>query len=182
MDRKSLEKIQREKLLGAVKRANKVPFLRQKLREAKLDSINGPADIAKLPFTYKKDILECFPFGALAVPLTKVARIHTSSGSTNKPITTFYTKRDLLVWSELMARGLAGIGAKRGDVFQNTTSQGLFTGGLGLISGAERLGLVGIRLGSANPEKQLETMRDFGVSVFHTIPSFGLRMDEVLES
>jgi phenylacetate-CoA ligase len=182
MDRKSLEKIQREKLLGAVKRANKVPFLRQKLREAKLDSINGPADIAKLPFTYKKDILECFPFGALAVPLTKVARIHTSSGSTNKPITTFYTKRDLLVWSELMARGLAGIGAKRGDVFQNTTSQGLFTGGLGLISGAERLGLVVIPLGSANPEKQLETMRDFGVSVFHTIPSFGLRMAEVLES
>ncbi len=182
MDRTSLEKIQREKLLVAIRRANKVPFLRQKLREAKLESITGPSDIAKLPFTFKKDIIECFPFGALAVPITKVARIHTSSGSTNKPITTFYTKNDLRVWSELMARGLAGIGAKKGDIFQNTTSQGLFTGGLGLISGAERLGLVVVPLGSANPDKQLETMRDFGVTVFHAIPSFGLRLAEALES
>ncbi len=181
MDRKSLEKLQREKLLIALKRANNVPFLRQKLREAKLGSISCPEDIAKLPFTFKKDITACFPFGALAVPMSRVVRVHTSSGSTSKPITTFYTKSDLRIWSELMARGLAGIGAKKGDIFQNTTSQGLFTGGLGLISGAERLGLVVIPLGSANPEKQLETMRDFGVTVFHAIPSFGLRMAETLE-
>ncbi|MBC7113756.1 MAG: AMP-binding protein [Candidatus Methanomethyliales bacterium] len=116
------------------------------------------------------------------MPLQRVLRIHTSSGTTNKPITTFYTKRDLRIWSELMARGLACAGARKGDVFQNTTSQGLFTGGLGLIQGAERLGLTVVPLGSANAEKQLETMRDFGVTVFHAIPSFALRLMECLES
>lgn len=81
-----------------------------------------------------------------------------------------------------MARGLACAGAKKGDVFQNTTSQGMFTGGLGLIQGAERLGLTVVPLGSANAEKQLETMRDFGVTVFHAIPSFALRLIECLEA
>lgn len=181
IDKDNLKKLQTEKLNTVLKRANKVPFLRQKLREAKVGTIKSPEDITKLPFTYKKDIAACFPFGALAVPLSKVVRIHTSSGSTSKPITTFYTRNDLRIWSELMARAFACVGAKKGDIFQNTTSQGLFTGGLGLISGAERLGLTVVPLGSANPEKQLETMRDFGVTIFHTIPSFGVRMAETLE-
>lgn len=152
------------------------------MKEANIETIGGIHDLQKLPFTTKKDLAECFPFGALAVPLHRVLRVHTSSGTTNKPITTFYTKRDLKIWSELMARGLACTGARKGDVFQNTTSQGLFTGGLGLIHGAERLGLTVVPLGSANAEKQLETMRDFGVTVFHAIPSFALRLMECLES
>ncbi|MCX8181782.1 MAG: phenylacetate--CoA ligase [Candidatus Methanomethyliaceae archaeon] len=166
----------------AFNRAKKVPFIRKKLKEANIETISGVSDLQKLPFTTKKDLAECFPFGALAVPLHRVLRIHTSSGTTNKPITTFYTKRDLKIWSELMARGLACAGAKKGDVFQNTTSQGMFTGGLGLIQGAEKLGLTVVPLGSANAEKQLETMRDFGVTVFHAIPSFALRLMECLES
>ncbi len=169
-------------MIKAFNRAKKVPFIRKKLKEANIETINGIHDLHRLPFTNKKDLAECFPFGALAVPLHKVSRVHTSSGTTNKPITTFYTKRDLRIWSELMARGLACAGARRGDVFQNTTSQGLFTGGLGLIQGAERLGLTVVPLGSANAEKQLETMRDFGVTVFHAIPSFALRLMECLES
>jgi phenylacetate-CoA ligase len=177
-----LEKIQNERLKKAFNRAKKIPFLRKKLKEANIDTISGVGDLQRLPFTTKKDLAECFPFGALAVPLQRVLRIHTSSGTTNKPITTFYTKRDLRIWSELMARGLACAGARKGDVFQNTTSQGLFTGGLGLIQGAERLGLTVVPLGSANAEKQLETMRDFGVTVFHAIPSFALRLMECLES
>ncbi|MEM2001956.1 MAG: phenylacetate--CoA ligase [Candidatus Methanomethylicaceae archaeon] len=152
------------------------------MKEANIETIGGIHDLQKLPFITKKDLAECFPFGALAVPLHRVLRVHTSSGTTNKPITTFYTKRDLKIWSELMARGLACTGARKGDVFQNTTSQGLFTGGLGLIQGAERLGLTVVPLGSANAEKQLETMRDFGVTVFHAIPSFALRLMECLES
>lgn len=163
-------------------RAKKVPFLRKKLKEANIETIQGLSDLKRLPFTTKRDIADCFPFGALAVPLHKVLRVHTSSGTTNKPITTFYTKRDLRIWSELMARGLACAGARKGDVFQNATSQGMFTGGLGLIQGAERLGLTVVPLGSANAEKQLETMRDFGVTVFHAIPSFALRLIECLES
>jgi phenylacetate-CoA ligase len=164
-----------------LKRAQNVPFLRQRLREKKLKNFNGLKDLTKLPFTTKKDIADSFPFSALAVPLSRVVRVHTSSGTTSKPITTFYTNGDLRTWSELMARGLACAGAARGDIFQNTTSQGLFTGGLGLIQGAERLGLTVIPLGSANAEKQLEVMRDFGVTIFHAIPSFAIRMIEAFE-
>lgn len=182
MDRDSLTKLQKKKLSAAIKRAKKIPFLRERMRERKIDEISDLREIAKLPFTTKKDLVNAYPFGALAVPISRVLRVHTSSGSTNKPVTTFYTKRDLRIWSELMARGLACAGARRGDVFQNTTSQGFFTGGLGLIQGAERLGLTVVPLGSANPEKQLEVMADFGVTVFHAIPSFALRMIEMLEA
>jgi phenylacetate-CoA ligase len=156
--------------------------LRERLRERKLENISGIQDLQKLPFTSKKDISSCFPFGALAVPLSEVVRIHTSSGSTTKPITTFYTQGDLDRWSDQMARGLACVGAKKGDIFQNTTSQGLFTGGLGLIQGAERLGLTVVPFGSGNPDKQLEIMRDFNITVFHSIPSFAIRMMEALEA
>jgi phenylacetate-CoA ligase len=147
-----------------------------------LENINGIQDLQKLPFTSKKDISNCFPFGALAVPLSEVVRIHTSSGSTNRPITTFYTRSDLDNWSDQMARGLACVGAKKGDIFQNTTSQGFFTGGLGLIQGAERLGLTVVPFGSGNPDKQIEIMRDFNVTVFHCIPSFAIRMAEAFEA
>jgi len=156
--------------------------LRERLRERKLENISGIQDLQKLPFTSKKDISNCFPFGALGVPLSEVVRIHTSSGSTSKPVTTFYTRGDLDHWSDQMARGLACVGAKKGDIFQNTTSQGFFTGGLGLIQGAERLGLTVVPFGSGNPDKQLEVMRDFNVTVFHCIPSFAIRMMEALEA
>ncbi|MDI9643910.1 MAG: phenylacetate--CoA ligase [Candidatus Verstraetearchaeota archaeon] len=182
MDRDSIKKMQIKKLSAALKRAEKIPFLRERIRERRIGGVSDLGDVAKLPFTTKKDLINAFPFGALAVPLNRVLRIHTSSGSTNKPVTTFYTKRDLAIWSELMARGLACAGARRGDVFQNTTSQGFFTGGLGLIQGAERLGLTVVPLGSANPEKQLEVMGNFGVTVFHAIPSFALRMMEMFEA
>jgi len=178
----AIREVQNKKLMKAFKRAQRIPFLRKKIEECKLETFRGIDDLAKLPFTTKKEIVSCFPFGALAVPLSQVVRIHTSSGSTNKPITTFYTRSDLKIWSELMARGLAAIGAEKGDVFQNTTSQGMFTGGLGLIQGAERLGLTVVPLGSAHPEKQIETMKDFGVTIFHAIPSFALRMIEIFES
>ena len=106
-------------------------------------------------------------------------RVHTSSGTTQRPVASFYTANDLETWSNLVARNLAAIGARRGDVFLNTSSQGLFTGGLGYIQGAQKLGLTVIPLGSASPEKQVEYMRDFGVTVFHAIPSFALRLAEV---
>jgi phenylacetate-CoA ligase len=182
MNKTELKNLQNKKLVGAFKKAQRIPFLKEKISETKLENFRGLQDLEKLPFTTKKDIAECFPFGALAVPLSKILRVHTSSGSTGKPITTFYTKGDLQIWSELMARGLACTGAKRGDIFQNTTSQGLFTGGLGLIQGAETLGLTVVPLGSANAEKQLEIMRDFAVTVFHAIPSFALRLIEALEA
>lgn len=182
INREILKKIQKIRLIKALNRAKKTPFLREKLVQAGVDSINGLEDLHKLPFTTKKDLINCYPFGALAVPINKVLRIHSSSGTTNKPVTTFYTKRDLKIWSELMARGFACVGARKGDIFQNTTSQGMFTGGLGLIQGAERFGITVIPFGSGSPEKQLEIMRDFGVTIFHAIPSFALRLMEALEA
>jgi phenylacetate-CoA ligase len=182
MSKIDLRKLQNKKLKKAFVRANRISFLREKIKEKKLEKFNGIQELEKLPFTIKKDIVECFPYGALAVPLSNVLRVHTSSGSTGKPITTFYTKKDIQIWSELMARGLACSGARRGDIFQNTTSQGFFTGGLGLIQGAEMLGLTVVPLGSANAEKQLETMKDFNVTIFHAIPSFALRLMEAVKA
>ncbi len=167
--------------MKAFERAKKIPFLRKRIEESNLGSFSGLQDLTKLPFTVKKDIADSFPFGALAVPISEVARVHTSSGSTNKPINTFYTKNDLNIWSDLIARNLIAIGCTKGDIFQNTASQGMFTGGLGYIQGAEKIGMMVVPLGSANPEKQLETMGNFGVTVFHSIPSFALRMVEILE-
>jgi phenylacetate-CoA ligase len=180
LSRSELEALQNKKLMEAFKRANNIPFLRPRLSH--LQNFRGIQDLQKLPFTTKKDLADCFPFGALAVSRQEVARVHTSSGSTSKPIATFYTKNDLVAWSELLARGLACIGAAEGDIFQNTVSLGMFTGGLGYIDGAARLGLTVVPLGSANAERQLETMHDFEVTVFHAIPSFGIRMAELMES
>ena len=178
MRRSELEILQNRKLLIAFRRAKNVPFVRERLKG--LDDFRGLQDLHRLPFATKKDISDCFPFGALAVHRSRVVRIHTSSGSSGKPIATFYTRGDLKIWSELLARNLACIGAAKGDVFQNTAGQGMFTGGFGYVQGAERLGLTVVPLGSANAEKQLETMRDYGVTVFHAIPSFGVRMAEFL--
>jgi phenylacetate-CoA ligase len=180
LDRSGIEGLQNKKLRQAVQRASNIPFIRERLKGLSIEGFNGMQNLTKLPFTTKNDIADCFPFGALAVPLEDVVRIHTSSGSTSNPITTFYTKGDLNIWSELLARNLACIGARRGDVFQNTVAQGMFTGGFGYVAGAERLGLTVVPLGSANAEKQLETMKDFKVTVFHGIPSFGIRMAEAL--
>ncbi|MHC1564453.1 MAG: phenylacetate--CoA ligase family protein [Candidatus Hecatellaceae archaeon] len=104
--------------------------------------------------------------------------MHTSSGTTSKPVASFYSARDLENWSNLTARNLVAIGARKGDIFLNTSSQGVFTGGLGYIQGAQMVGLMVVPLGSASPEKQLEYMRDFGVTVFHAVPSFALRLAE----
>ncbi len=176
-------KIQERKLRAAVKRAYQVPFIRRKMQEQGVapDDIRGLEDLSKLPFTTKEDLLKGGLFDALAVPRSGVVRVHTSSGTTNRPVVTFYTRNDLETWSELLARNLAAIGAKPGDVFLNTAGQGMFTGGLGYIAGAERLGLTVVPMGPASPERQLEVMKIFGVTVFHAIPSFALRIADAAE-
>jgi len=113
--------------------------------------------LAKLPFTVKEDLIRSYPLGSLAVELSEVLRVHTSSGTTSKPVASFYSARDLENWSNLTARNLVAIGARKGDIFLNTSSQGVFTGGLGYIQGAQTIGLMVVPLGSASPEKQLNT-------------------------
>ncbi|MDD1673457.1 MAG: phenylacetate--CoA ligase, partial [Methanomicrobiales archaeon] len=127
------------------------------------------------------DLQEGYPFGSLAVPLSKVVRIHTTSGTTGKPTVVGYTRNDLDHWSELIARNLTMVGLAEGDVFQNMVNYGLFTGGLGFHYGAERIGLTVIPSATGNTKRQIEMIRDFGVTAIHCTPSYGLHIAEVSE-
>ncbi|MHA2061440.1 MAG: phenylacetate--CoA ligase family protein, partial [Candidatus Sifarchaeia archaeon] len=135
-------------------------------------------DLKKLPYMTKEDFRKAFPYGLLGVPMEKVVRIHATSGTTGTPSTAFYTERDIDIWTELIARNLTCIGVTAADRFQNTVSHGLFTGGMGYLQGAERVGAMVIPFGGGMTLKQLEFMRDFKVTSFHAIPSFGLKMAE----
>src|SRR5262249_23632021 len=144
MPRGDLAALQLRRLQETVARAYaKVPHVRRKLDTAgaKPEQIKTLADIARLPFSTKADLGEHFPFGVFAVPREEVLRVHASSGTTGKPTVVGYTRADLDLWSDLMARSLACMGAKPSDIFHNAYGYGLFTGGLGFHYGAERLGL-----------------------------------------
>lgn len=180
MPRSRLRVLQEKRLREVFHRAWSSPMLRRKLKRAGLTpSVRlSLENLSSLPFTSKGDLLGRSLRELSALPQASILRVHTSSGTTSRPVVSLYSQRDLEVWADLTARNLAAIGAWRGDVFLNTSSQGLFTGGLGYIQGAQRLGLTVIPAGSASPEKHLEYMQAFGVTVFHAIPSFALRLAE----
>ena len=137
-------------------------------------------DISKLPFTTKQDLRDNYPFGLFAVPMTDVVRIHSSSGTTGKPTVVGYTKRDLDKWAELMARALTCAGATRYSVVQNAYGYGLFTGGLGVHYGAEKIGASVIPSSGGNTKRQVMLMQDFGTTVLTCTPSYALHMHEVM--
>lgn len=160
-------------------------YMREKYQAAGIhpDDIKTLADFQKVPFMRKQDFLDNYPLGLLCVDKTDLVRLHCTSGTTgNQPTTGFYTANDLEAWTELTARNLAAIGCTREDVFQNTTSSGLFTGGFGYTQGATRLGMLVIPFGGGMTEKQIGFFKDFGVTAIHAIPSFGLRIAEVAEN
>jgi hypothetical protein len=134
-----------------------VPFYRQRFREAGVSTgdIRSVDDLGKLPFTTKQDLRDHYPFGLLAVPMKAVVRIHASSGTTGKPTVAAYTRDDIALWSELMARTYAGAGVTDSDVVHNAYGYGLFTGGLGFHYGAERLGAAVIPMSGGNTRRQL---------------------------
>jgi phenylacetate-CoA ligase len=152
-----MEKLQVERLQAGIERlSHTVPFYRQRLSEAGVttDSIRSLDDLARLPFTTKSDLRENYPYSLLAAPLKEVIRVHASSGTTGKPTVVAYTRNDISLWSDLMARSYAAAGVTEDDVVHNAYGYGLFTGGLGFHYGAERLGATLIPISGGNTKRQ----------------------------
>ncbi len=184
MSRDNLGKLQLRRLKETVYRSYTfVPSFRAKMDAAgiKPDDIDSLDDLRKLPFTTKQEMRDNYPFGLFAVPMSEVVRIHASSGTTGKPSVVGYTRRDVDTWAELMARALASAGATRRSVIQNAYGYGLFTGGLGVHYGAERLGASVIPASGGNTQRQILLMEDFGSTHLTCTPSYALFIAEVME-
>ena len=182
LPREELKRLQGERLAALVRRLHaNVPLYRQRLDDAGVapDSVKGLADLANLPFTYKKDLRDAYPFNLFAVPLRDIVRIHASSGTTGKPTTVGYTAGDIDMWAECMARMYAGAGATPDDIIQNAYGYGLFTGGLGAHYGGERLGAAVVPISGGNTQKQLMLLQDYGSTVLCSTPSFALYIWDV---
>ncbi len=179
IERDELEELQIKRLKKTVKRASKAPFYRDRgVGDAKIDDLS---DIRKLPFTTKDDLREAYPFGMLSCKPDEVVRLHSSSGTTGTPTVVYHSAKDIDRWTELVARCLYMIGVRKNDVFQNMIGYGLFTGGLGLHYGAERIGCLTIPTGPGNTRRQLKFMKDFRTSVIHVIPSYALHLADEVE-
>jgi phenylacetate-CoA ligase len=182
MPRGELEALQLDRLKAMIARAYaKVGPFRRKLDAAgvKPHDLKTLADIVRFPFTVKSELRDNFPFGLFAVPREDVLRLHASSGTTGKPTVVGYTRGDLQLWSDLMARCIACMGGKPGDVFHNAYGYGLFTGGLGFHYGAERLGLTTVPVSGGGTERQVMLMQDLGAHVLGATPSYALNIAEV---
>ncbi len=176
--------LQLERLRKAVKRAyDNIPWYKKKFAEARLkpEDIKTLEDITKIPFTLKADLREGYPFGMFAVPRNEVVEIHTSSGTTGKPVVAGYTRGDIDLWSEVMARCLTMAGATDEDIIQNCYGYGMFTGGMGVHYGAQRIGATVVPISAGNTKRQLEVMQDFGATVITCTPSYALYLAEVAE-
>ncbi|MBP6124643.1 MAG: phenylacetate--CoA ligase [Phycisphaerae bacterium] len=174
-----LRQLQLERLREVVGYALQTPFYQKRLKKVGIfapEDIRSLEDLKKIPFTVKDDLRHAFPKGLLAVEMEKVVRIHSSSGTTGVPTVIYYTADDLDRWTDLLARSIVATGAGPGDVFQNMMSYGLFTGGLGLHYGAERVGMTVIPVGGGNTQRQLQIMKDFRTTVLHITPSYLLHI------
>jgi len=180
MSRDELTAFQNDALCQSVRQAAKSSYYAQRFRSLGLDAadIKSIEDVRKLPLTSKDDLRLSYPAGMLTVDPEQVVRMHTSSGTTGKPTAIFHTQADIDCWAELMARCLSITGATNRDVFQNMTGYGLFTGGLGLHYGAERLGMWVIPAGAGNTARQIMLIRDFGVTCIHATPSYAMHVAE----
>ncbi len=183
MDRNDLREIQNERLRETVERVYfNVPYYRHRMQEAGLspEAINTVDDLKRLPFTTKNDLRDNYPFGLFAVPMSEIVRLHASSGTTGKSTVVGYTRNDIATWSEVMARTLTCAGANRNDFIQIAYGYGLFTGGLGLHYGGEKIGASVIPVSGGNTNRQLQIMRDFGTTVLACTPSYALFLAEAI--
>lgn len=184
ISRDELVKSQSEKLVWQVKRCyENVECFRNRMDELGLkpEDIKGVEDLHKLPFSYKKDLRDYYPYGLFAVPLTDIKRVHASSGTTGKRIVVGYTENDLNMWGKCVARILAAAGLTKDDIIQVSFGYGLFTGGLGLNQGAEELGATVIPMSSGNTSLQIQTMIDFGATCLCCTPSYAMYLAEEIE-
>jgi len=179
-----LHKMQEERLRYFVRYVyNHSSFYRQRFREAGVepDDIKKLSDVTKLPFTSKRDLRDTYPTGMFCLPENWVVRYHVSSGTTGKPTVVGYTQGDVDTWSESLARGLTSVGLGRGDIIQVSYGYGLFTGGLGLHYGSERIGATVLPTGTGNTERQIELMQDLGSTAIACTPSYFLYINEVAQ-
>ena len=183
LDRSALDALQLERLRETVRRLERVPFYRRKFLKTGIqaEEIKSAADIRRLPFTTAADLRENYPDGLLAVSREEVLRLHTSSGTTGKPKALFFSRRDVDTAADLIARAVCMTGVTRRDVFQNMMSYGLFTGGLVMHYGAEKVGCLVIPAGPGTSERQLLLMQDFRTTVIHILPSYALYFADFLE-
>ena len=182
--REKIVALQSERLVKTVRRVyENVPFYREKMIAAGVtpDDIRSIDDLHKLPFSYKKDLRDTYPFGLFAVPMKDVVRLHASSGTTGKQIVVGYTKNDMELWADCFARALTAAGATEEDIVHVSYGYGLFTGGLGADGGAMRIGATAVPVSTGNTQRQLTIMRDFGSTVLCCTPSYALHIAEVLE-
>ncbi len=182
MSRQEIEAIQLERLKHQVQYCmDNVPFYHKRLTEAGVtaDKIKCLSDVQYIPYTTKTDIRDNYPYGLFAVPMKDIVRIHASSGTTGKPTVVGYTRHDLDVWSDCVARLCAAVGVNDNDIAQISFGYGLFTGALGLHYGLEKLGCAVIPISSGNTKKQAMILKDFGTTVLISTPSYAMYMSEV---
>ncbi|WP_333660267.1 phenylacetate--CoA ligase [Chishuiella changwenlii] len=179
-----LRKVQNERLQKTLQKVyNKVPFYKEAFDRAgvKPEDIKGVEDLHKLPFTKKNHLRESYPFGLFAEDKSNVIRLHCSSGTTGKPTVVGYTRNDIDLFSEVVARSLAASGCKPGMTLQNAYGYGLFTGGLGLHYGAEKLGMTVVPISGGNTEKQIMLLKDFQADAICATPSYALTVAEEIK-
>jgi phenylacetate-CoA ligase len=183
MDRERLAKLQSERLSAMVQRLYyNVPFYRSLFQEKGIEpgDITSIEQLKILPFTTKQDLRDNYPFGLFAVPKSEVVRVHASSGTTGKPTVVGYTRKDIETWAEVVARTLTAAGAGKTDVLHIAYGYGLFTGGLGVHYGAERIGATVIPMSGGNTQRQLQLMEDFGSTMIACTPSYALFLAEAI--
>ena len=183
-DRKKIEDIQLERLRHmACKAYENVPFYKKRFDESgiKPEMIKSLSDLKNLPFTTKEDLRDNYPFGLFAEPMKNVVRLHASSGTTGKPVVAGYTKGDIEVWSEAIARIVTAGGIDENDVVQISFGYGLFTGGFGLHYGIEKVGATIVPMSSGNTQKQLMLMQDFGTTALVATPSYAMYLSEMIK-
>jgi phenylacetate-CoA ligase len=184
MTREDMVSLQGERLSELVERVYfNVPYYREKMQDAGLgaEDIRNVSDLNKLPFTTKDDLRDNYPFGLFALPTSEIIRLHASSGTTGKPTVVGYTRKDLAIWSEVVARTLTCAGIGRNDFIQIAYGYGLFTGGLGIHYGGEKIGAVVIPVSGGNTGRQIQIMQDFNSSALACTPSYALFLAEYIE-
>lgn len=185
MSRDELASLQSKRLVKVVNRVyHNVEYYRKKMQEVGIEpgDIQGIEDIDKLPYTTKNDLRDTYPFGLFAAPQSEIVRVHASSGTTGKATVVGYTRKDIDIWAECVARALTQAGVTKGDTIQVAYGYGLFTGGLGAHYGAEHLGATVVPMSTGNTKKLTTMMKDFGVTAIACTPSYLLHIAETLEA
>lgn len=183
LSRAEIKELQLKRLQDTVAQCMHSPFYKKRFADSHIapEDIRSLDDLRKIPFTTKQDLRDNYPFGLAAVPMEKVVRLHSSSGTTGMPTVILHTQKDLDEWANAVARCLYMVGLRPGDIFQNSSGYGMFTGGLGFQYGAERLGMLTVPAAAGNTKRQIKFITDFGTTALHAIPSYAGRLYEVME-